>query len=53
MPKWGDLDDSQNIFRDVTNIGHYGNGDYEVSIQYDTNVEYILSVIKQAWMRGK
>ncbi|WP_258008027.1 DUF5655 domain-containing protein, partial [Tetragenococcus halophilus] len=51
--KMGDLDDSQNIFRDVTNIGHYGNGDYEVSIQYDTNVEYILSVIKQAWMRGK
>lgn len=51
--KVGDLDDSQNVFRDVTNIGHYGNGDYEVSIQYDTNVEYILSVIKQAWMRGK
>ncbi|MDN6577103.1 MAG: transporter, partial [Lactiplantibacillus plantarum] len=33
----------------VSSIGHWGNGDYEVIIKDDTQIEYILSLIKQAW----
>ena len=35
------------ISRDVSNIGHNGNGDYEIQISSDDNLEYILSLIKQ------
>lgn len=44
---WGTLDDSKEIFRDVSNIGHYGNGDYEIILKNTEQLEYILSVIKQ------
>lgn len=46
--KKGYLDDARNIARDVSNIGHWGNGDYEVKIFDTTNLEYIMSLVKQA-----
>lgn len=44
---YGTLDDSKGIARDVTNIGHWGNGDYELQISNDDELEYIFSLIKQ------
>lgn len=44
----GQLDDSKNLCRDVANIGHWGNGDYELQIQNDDDLEYIMSLIKQS-----
>jgi predicted transport protein len=44
----GQLDDAKQITRDVSNIGHWGNGDYEISIKNDEDIEYILSLIKQS-----
>lgn len=44
---WGTLEEPKNIFRNVSQIGHYGNGDYEVTIKDTQQLEYILSVIKQ------
>ncbi|MDG9729052.1 DUF5655 domain-containing protein [Ignatzschineria sp. RMDPL8A] len=44
---WGTLDDPKAIFRDMRNIGHWGNGDYEISLKDTEQLEYILSVIKQ------
>lgn len=46
--KLGQLDDSKGITRDVSNIGHYGNGDYELAISDTKNLEYIMSLVKQA-----
>ncbi|MDB0602195.1 DUF5655 domain-containing protein [Tenacibaculum maritimum] len=46
--KSGELDDSKNLMRDVSNIGHWGNGDYELIIKNTENLEYIMSLIKQA-----
>ncbi len=46
--KKGKLDDPKKIARDVSNIGHWGNGDYEISIKDDQDLEYIMSLIKQA-----
>lgn len=44
--KKGALNDSKNLSKDVSNTGHWGNGDYEISISNDDELEYILSLIK-------
>ncbi len=42
------LDDPKGIARDMSNTGHYGNGDYELQMKTDDDIEYILSLIKQS-----
>lgn len=51
--KKGELDDSKNLTRDVSEIGHYGNGDFELQIRNDENLEYIMSLIKQSIKKNK
>ena len=46
--KKGQLDDPKNLMRDVSEIGHWGNGDYEVVVKDDKHLEYIMSLVKQA-----
>lgn len=46
--KKGSLDDPKNLMRDVSEIGHWGNGDYEVVVKDDKYLEYIMSLVKQA-----
>lgn len=46
--KKGSLDDPKNIAQDCSIKGHYGNGDYEISVTDTKNLEYIMSLIKQA-----
>lgn len=46
--KRGELDDPKGIMRDVSGIGHFGNGDYEIKISDDKNLEYIMSLVRQA-----
>lgn len=46
--KKGELDDPKGITRDVSNIGHWGNGDYEIKVSDTSNLEYIMSLVKQA-----
>ena len=50
---FGELEDPKNIFRDVSKIGHWGNGDYELQINSDEELEYILSLIKQSFRKNK
>lgn len=45
--KWSQIDDSKKLARNVSQIGHYGNGDYELRIQDTKHLEYIMSLIKQ------
>jgi predicted transport protein len=47
--KKGELNDPKNITRDVSSIGHWGNGDYEIVITDDSQLEYILSLIKETF----
>ena len=49
----GDLDDPKEIARDVSSVGHWGNGDYEIVIRTDEEMEYILSLIKQSLKKNK
>lgn len=46
--KTGNLDDPRLLTRDVVNVGHWGNGDYEIRVSDTTNLEYIMSLVKQA-----
>lgn len=46
--KKGTLDDPKKLMRDVSEIGHWGNGDYQVQVSNDENLEYIMSLFKQA-----
>jgi predicted transport protein len=43
------LDDPQQIARDVSNIGHWGTGDVEIKIDNIDELEYALSLIHQAY----
>lgn len=45
--KIGTLDDPKGLAKDVSNIGHRGNGDYQIQIENDKDLEYIMSLIKQ------
>ncbi|WP_281638267.1 DUF5655 domain-containing protein [Flavobacterium marginilacus] len=42
------LDDPKGIMKDVSETGHWGNGDFEVVVNNTTNLEYIMSLVKQA-----
>lgn len=45
--KWGTIDDSKGLARDVSQVGHYGTGDYQIQVDNDNDLEYIMSLIKQ------
>lgn len=45
--KFGSINDPKNIAKDVSNIGHRGNGEYQIQIENDNDLEYIMSLIKQ------
>lgn len=49
----GELDDPKGICCDVSSIGHWGNGDYEIAIKTDEDLEYIMSLIKQSLRKNK
>lgn len=51
--KKGQLDDSKNLARDVSSTGHWGNGDYELIVNSDENLEYILSLVRQSLNHNK
>ncbi|MBS1631689.1 MAG: hypothetical protein JST10_03850 [Bacteroidetes bacterium] len=46
--KKGRLDDPKQIAEDVSEKGHWGNGDYQIQVDTDKDLEYIMSLIKQA-----
>lgn len=46
--KKGQLDDSKGLMKDVSERGHWGNGDYETIVTNTANLEYIMSLVKQA-----
>lgn len=48
----GELRDRKNLARNVRNIGHWGNGDYEISISETDSLPYLLTLIKQSYERA-
>lgn len=51
--KSGELKDHEDIARDVSNVGHWGNGAYEIPLSPESEIEYIISLIKQSFNKNK
>jgi predicted transport protein len=45
------LDDPKGVARDVSSIGHWGNGDYEIRVTPTTDLEYIMFLIHQSYKK--
>lgn len=43
------LDDPKKIARDVSGVGHWGNGDYLMQISSDGALDYIISLVRQSF----
>ena len=46
--KKGTLDDPLNITRDITEVGHWGNGDYRVEVSKEDDIDNVIPLIKQS-----
>lgn len=49
--KKGELDDPKGLCRDVKEIGHYGNGDYDLSIGETTDLDYVMFLVNQSYKK--
>ncbi|MDD5638635.1 MAG: DUF5655 domain-containing protein [Candidatus Pacebacteria bacterium] len=47
--KKGKLNDPKKIMRDVSNKGHWGNGDYEIVLKPGDDLDYLISLVKQSY----
>lgn len=53
--KSGQLKDPHNLARDLTKplVGHWGNGDYDLKIKQESDIEDVLVLIKQSYNLNK
>jgi predicted transport protein len=47
--KKGSIKDSKNLLRDVSKIGHWGNGDYQIKLENNTHFDDVLKMIEQIY----
>ncbi len=52
IPK-GKLNDSLRLARDVSNVGHWGNGDYEVKITTKSDLMPVFELVRQSYEFNK
>jgi predicted transport protein len=50
--KKGQLEDYKNICEDVSNKGHWGNGDYKVTIKSIDDIDYFIYLIKESYQKN-
>ena len=50
MPK-GSLQDPYALTRDVSNTGHWGNGDYELHLSDADQLDHVFDLIKQSYLK--
>jgi predicted transport protein len=50
LPK-GALDDPKKMVRDVSDVGHWGNGDYQVIVESSEKLDYLMTLIKQSYSK--
>lgn len=48
----GELDDPKGAARDVSDVKHWGNGEYEVIIKPGDDLDYVMMLIKQSYCRN-
>jgi len=45
------ISDPKDLCRDVTNVGHYGNGDVEVGLTSLDELPYVMGLVRQSYER--
>jgi len=45
----GELNDPKKMARDVSKVGHWGNGDYQISLTPTSDLDYLMTLIKQSY----
>lgn len=46
--KKGTLNDPLNLTEDISNLGHWGNGDYRTNIENDDDIDNVILLVKQS-----
>lgn len=46
--KFADLDDPQKVAKDVSNVGHWGNGEVQLALSSEQELPYAMGLIRQA-----
>jgi predicted transport protein len=47
--KYGTLDDENRLLRNVSNIGHWGSGDYQIKLENPDNFKIVFDFINQIY----
>lgn len=47
----GELEDPKKMARDVSEVGHWGNGDYQISLESSEPLDYLMTLIKQSYTK--
>jgi uncharacterized protein with ParB-like and HNH nuclease domain/predicted transport protein len=46
--KYNELNDPKELCRDVSQTGHWGNGDVEIFLESEEEIDYVISLVRQA-----
>lgn len=49
--KKGELNDPANKARDVSDLGHHGNGDYDANLRALDDVDYVMTLVRQSYTK--
>jgi predicted transport protein len=52
MP-FDEIEDPQGICKNITNIGRWGNGDGEVTVATVADIEQVMPLVQQSFMRHR
>jgi uncharacterized protein with ParB-like and HNH nuclease domain/predicted transport protein len=51
--RFDEIDDPQHLCRDITNMGKWGNGDVDLRISPESDLEYIMDLIRQSFVKHR
>jgi predicted transport protein len=47
--KMGKLNDRNSLTKDISNVGHWGNGDYQIMMGDKTDIDYVMFLVNQSY----
>jgi predicted transport protein len=47
--KKGTLNDTNSLTKDISGVGHWGNGDYQITMDNKTDLDYVMFLINQSY----
>ena len=47
--KIGKLNDQDGLTKDISNVGHWCNGDYQIIMNSTTDIDYVMFLINQSF----